>query len=150
MKGRMVMARKAQKIKRGWVKFLENLKAGMTQGEAYLACGYRCKSPESAARSGSRLLIKLREIMHGTEMFDIYVPDDELSRVGAELLHSRDERVRTAMFGHAAKVKKWLDREDEDPKGITVVIAVDNTSGQVDGYEPIKVQAPAKPRQIID
>jgi hypothetical protein len=122
----------------------------MTLGEAYLASGCRCKSPESAARSGSRLLIKLREIMHGTEMFDIYVPDDELSRVGAELLHSRDERVRATMFGHAAKVKKWLDREDEPSKGFTIVIAVDKTSGQVDGQEPIKVQAQGKPRQIID
>jgi hypothetical protein len=139
MKGRMVMARKAQKIKRRWVKFLENLKAGMTQGEAYLASGYRCKSPESAARAGSRLLIKLREIMHDTEMFDIYVSDDELSRVRVELLHSRDERVRTAMFRHAAKAKRWVDKDYEAFKGITVVIAADNPSGQVDRQEPIKV-----------
>lgn len=144
------MARKAQKIKRRWVKFLENLKAGMTQGEAYLASGYRCKSPESAARAGSRLLIKLREIRHGTEMFDIYVPNDELSRVGAELLYSKDERVRAAMFGHAAKVKRWVDKDYEAPKGFTVVIVGPKPSGQVDGQEPINVQASGEPRQITD
>ena len=144
------MAGKAQKIKRRWVKFLENLKAGMTQGEAYLASGYRCKSPESAARAGSRLLIKLRGIIHGTEMFDIYVPNDELSKVGAELLHSKDERVRAAMFGHAAKVKKWVDKDYEAPRGFTIMIVGQNPPDQVDGQEPIKVQAPVEPRQITD
>ena len=96
------------------------------------------------------MLIKLREIMQGTEMFDIYVPDDELSKVGAELLHSRDERVRAALFGHAAKVKKWLDRQDEVPRGFTIVVVGQNPPGQVDGQEPIKVQAPVEPRQITD
>jgi hypothetical protein len=144
------MAGKKQKIKRRWVKFLENLRDGMTETDAYLAAGYKSRSRESAARSGSRLLIKLREIMHGTEMFDIYVPADELSRVGAELLRSKDDRVRAAMFGHAAKVKRWVDPENDIPHGVTVVIDQRPLPPLPEEEERLNEIKPIKYRQITD
>ncbi len=144
------MAGKAQKIKRRWVKFLENLRDGMSQTDAYLAAGYKAKSRESAARSGSRLLIKLREIMHGTEMFDVYVPADELARVGAELLRSKDDRVRAAMFGHAAKVKRWVDPESDIPRGVTVIINQEPLPPLPEEEERLNEIKPVKYMQITD
>jgi hypothetical protein len=128
--------------------FLKFLMAGLTNGPAYIEAGFRAKTLQSAEVMGCQLLKKLKESEDYHEIIKDFNPYHELGADLAALRRCPDPKIKLGACGLAGK---WLGMQKEEMAmnlGFQVIIG-GRPAGELDGQEPIKVEAPKKPTSLL-